>query len=32
MTLEQSRAKHVQPGQGKTFRARGDLFSGKING
>ena len=26
MTLERSRAKHVQPGQGKTFRARGDLF------
>ena len=32
MTLEQSRAKHVQPGQGKTFRARGDLFFWKVVG
>ena len=32
MTTEQSRAKHVQPGQGKTFRARGDLFFFKVAG
>jgi hypothetical protein len=32
MLLEQSRAKHVQPGQGKTFRARGDLFFFKVVG
>jgi mannose-6-phosphate isomerase-like protein (cupin superfamily) len=32
MTLEQSRAKHVQPGKGKTFRARGDLFFFKVVG
>jgi mannose-6-phosphate isomerase-like protein (cupin superfamily) len=32
MTVEQSRAKHVQPGQGKTFRARGDLFFWKVVG
>ena len=32
MTLEQSRAKHVQSGQGKTFRARGDLFFFKVVG
>jgi mannose-6-phosphate isomerase-like protein (cupin superfamily) len=32
VTLEQSRAKHVQPGQGKTFRARGDLFFWKVVG
>ena len=32
MTLEQSRAKHVQPGQGTTFRARGDLFFFKVVG
>ncbi len=33
MTTEQEpRAKHVQPGQGKTFRARGDLFFFKVVG
>src|SRR5215210_8472383 len=32
MTTEQSRAKHIQPGQGKTFRARGDLFFFKVVG
>jgi len=32
MTTEQSRAKHVQPGQGTTFRARGDLFFWKVVG
>jgi mannose-6-phosphate isomerase-like protein (cupin superfamily) len=32
MTVEQSRAKHVQPGQRKTFRARGDLFFWKVVG
>ena len=32
MTLERSRAKHVQPGRGKTFRARGDLFFFKVVG
>ncbi len=32
MTTEQSRAKYVQPGQGKTFRARGDLFFFKVVG
>ncbi|MDQ3861399.1 MAG: cupin domain-containing protein [Actinomycetota bacterium] len=32
MTTEQSRAKHVQTGQGKTFRARGDLFFFKVVG
>ena len=32
MTTEQSTTKHVQPGQGKTFRARGDLFFFKVVG
>jgi quercetin dioxygenase-like cupin family protein len=32
MTTELSRAKHFQPGQGKTFRARGDLFFFKVVG
>ena len=32
MPLEQSQAQHVQPGQGKTFRARGDLFFFKVVG
>jgi mannose-6-phosphate isomerase-like protein (cupin superfamily) len=32
MMTEHSRAKHVQPGQGKTFRARGDLFFFKVVG
>ncbi len=34
MTTESasSEAKHVQPGQGKTFRARGDLFFFKVVG
>jgi mannose-6-phosphate isomerase-like protein (cupin superfamily) len=32
LTVEQSRAKHLQPGQGKTFRARGDLFFFKVVG
>ena len=32
MTLEQSQAKHVQLGQGTTFRARGDLFFFKVVG
>jgi mannose-6-phosphate isomerase-like protein (cupin superfamily) len=32
MTVEQSRAKHVPAGQGKTFRARGDLFFWKVVG
>jgi quercetin dioxygenase-like cupin family protein len=32
MTTEQVQIKHVQPGQGKTFRARGDLFFFKVVG
>jgi mannose-6-phosphate isomerase-like protein (cupin superfamily) len=32
MTTEQSRAKYLQPGQGKTFRARGNLFFYKVVG
>jgi mannose-6-phosphate isomerase-like protein (cupin superfamily) len=32
MTTQQSRAKHVQPGQGRTFRARGNLFFYKVVG
>jgi len=32
MTLEESRAKHVRTGQGKTFRARGDLFFWEVVG
>jgi len=32
MKTEQSQAKHVQPGEGKTFRARGDLFFFKVLG
>ena len=32
MTLEQSRARYVRSGQGKTFRARGDLFFFKVVG
>ena len=32
MTTEHARAKHVQTGQGKTFRARGDLFFFKVVG
>ncbi|HZB97412.1 MAG TPA: cupin domain-containing protein [Candidatus Sulfotelmatobacter sp.] len=32
MTIEQSRSKHLAPGQGKTFRARGDLFFFKVVG
>jgi hypothetical protein len=30
MTLEQSQAKHVQPGQGTTFRTRGDVFFNSV--
>ena len=32
MTTEHSRTKHLRPGQGKTFRARGDLFFFKVAG
>ena len=32
MTTEQSRAKYLGPGQGKTFRARDDLFFFKVVG
>jgi mannose-6-phosphate isomerase-like protein (cupin superfamily) len=32
MTTEQSRAKYLQPGQGKTLRARGNLFFYKVMG
>jgi mannose-6-phosphate isomerase-like protein (cupin superfamily) len=32
MKTEHSRAKHLQPGQGKVLRARGDLFFFKVVG
>jgi mannose-6-phosphate isomerase-like protein (cupin superfamily) len=32
MTTDQVQGKRVQPGQGKTFRARGDLFFFKVVG